>query len=381
VVLLRFLAQERRTLEHFLPGLDASLATMSLSQLESPDTQAIAAFREAGGVGLLIPDAHRGRGAGPVEAIRVQRAIGSRAPSLAVATTMHHFSAATMLELWRLQHGLGWMLLQAIGEGKLLLASGFAEGIRGQGVLAPTMRGRRVDGGVVITGTKKPCSLSRSMDLLTASVVVSSESDSRPDELAVALVPADAPGVEVQPFWAAPVLAGAESDAVHLNDVKIESDLLVPIGDADAADLDRVEIAGFLWFVLLITASYLGMASALVEQMLLESRGEEAPRLSAAMELEVSMTSLEGVALRLAADGASADLLVTALLCRYGAQDAISRAVACAVEQLGGMAFIRGADVSYLASASRALAFHPPARAKNARSLVDALGGSPLTIT
>jgi alkylation response protein AidB-like acyl-CoA dehydrogenase len=381
MALLRFLAQERSTLERFLPGLDAALAAMPLGQLESPGSRGIATFRESNGVGLLIPAQHRGRGAGPLDAIRIQRAIGSRSPSLAVATTMHHFSVATMLELCRVQHGLGWMLLQAIGEGKLLLASGFAEGVRGQRVLTPTMRGRRVDGGVVISGTKKPCSLSRSMDLLTASVIVSSESSDGQDELAVALVPADAPGVEVEPFWGTPVLGGAESDAVKLNEVKVETDLLVPIGDAGAAELDQVEITGFLWFVLLITASYIGTASALVERALSEKRGEAAARLAAAVELEVAMTSLAGVALRMEADGASAELLVTALLCRYGAQDAINRAVACAVEQLGGIAFIRIEDVSYLASASRALAFHPPARSKNAQMLLNALDGEQLIIT
>ncbi len=380
MVSLRFLTQERSALEHFLPGLDAKLAAMGLAQLESPGTQAIAAFREAGGVGLLIPGEQRGRGAAPVDAIRIQRAIGSRSPSLAVATTMHHFSTATMLKLWRIQPGIGWMLLQAIGEGKLLLASGFAEGVRGQGVLTPTMRARRVNGGVVINGMKKPCSLSRSMDLLTASVIVSGDGAEQPDELAIALVPAGAPGVEVKPFWGNPILGGAESDAVTLDDVRIESELLVPMGSAGAGELDQVEVTGFLWFVLLITASYLGIASALVERVLQERRGEAVSQLSAATELEAAMASLECVALRLAAAGASADLLVTALLCRYGAQDAINRSVACSVERLGGMAFIRAEDVSYLASASRALAFHPPARPKNAQLLVNALGGDELLI-
>lgn len=380
MVRLLFLAQERSTLEDFLPGLDARLAAMPLAQLESPDTRGIKAFRESHGVGLLIPGEHRGGGAGPVDAIRIQRAIGSRSPSLAVATTMHHFSTATMLELWRVQSGLGWMFLQAIGEGKLLLASGFAEGIRGQGVLAPTMRGRRVRDAVVISGAKKPCSLSRSMDLLTASVAVSSEGADEADELAVALVPADAPGVEVVPFWGVPVLGGAESDEVKLNEVTIESDLLVPFGKAGAPALERVEMAGFLWFVLLITASYLGMASALVERVLEEQRIEAVAKLAAAAELELAMASLEGVAQRLASDGASADLLVRAILCRYGAQDAINRSVARTVEELGGMAFIQGAEVNYLASASRALAFHPPARAKNAQQLADALGGGELII-
>jgi alkylation response protein AidB-like acyl-CoA dehydrogenase len=377
---LEFLARERETLEQFMPGLDARLAEMPLEELESPDTRAIAAFRDAGGVGMLIPEEHRGAGAGPIEAIRIQRAIATRSPSLAVATTMHHFSSATMLELWKIEHGLEWMLLQAIGEGKLMLASGFAEGVRGQGVLKPTMRGRRENGKVVISGTKKPCSLSRSMDLLTASVVVTPEDPNAAEEFAVALVPASSPGLDVAPFWGSRVLAGAESDAVTLTDVSVENDLIVAMGSADAAQLDKIETAGFLWFVLLITASYVGMASAIAERVLSEGRHDAALRLAPATELEAAMASLEGIAFQLAAGDASGALLTRALLCRYAAQDAINRAVAAAVEQLGGMAFIGGDEVNYFAGASRALAFHPPARPKNTELVAAAVAGGDLVI-
>lgn len=378
---MQILVKERETLERFLPGLDAKLAAMPFTQLESRESQGIAAFREAGGVRLLIPKEHRGLGAGPVDAIRVQRALGARSPSLAVASTMHHFSAATMLELWKLEHGLEWMLLQAIGEGKLMLASGFAEGVRGQGVLTPTMQGRRVDGAVVISGTKKPCSLSRSMDLLTASVIVKGETPDQPDEFAVALVPAGAEGVTVAPFWGTDILAGAESDAVTLTDVKVESDLIITMGNDDAAALDGVETAGFLWFTLLITASYIGMASALAERVLCDARKDAAARVTVAMELETAIASIEGIGARLGAGDTSADLLTRALLCRYAAHDAIGRAVALAVEQLGGMAFIRDDQVSYFAAASRALSFHPPGRSKNWESLASALSGGELVIS
>ena len=379
---MQVLVNERETLERFLPGLDAKLAEMPFTALESRETQGIAAFRAAGGVRLLIPEEHRGLGASPVDAIRIQRALGARSPSLAVASTMHHFSAATMLELWKLEHGLEWMLLQAIGEGKLMLASGFAEGVRGQGVLTPTMQGRRADdGGVVISGTKKPCSLSRSMDLLTASVIIKGDGQDQPDEFAVALVPATAEGVTIEPFWGTHILAGAESDAVTLTDVKVESDLIVTMGGSDIAALDRVETAGFLWFTLLISASYIGMASGLAERVLSDARKDPGARVAVAMELETAMAGLEGIGTRLAADDTSAELLTRALLCRYAAQDAISRAVAIAVEQLGGMEFIRGDEVSYFASASRALSFHPPGRSKNRETLATALGGGDLIIS
>jgi alkylation response protein AidB-like acyl-CoA dehydrogenase len=320
-------------------------------------------------------------GATAVEAIRVQRAIGSRAPSLAVATTMHHFSAATLVELWKRDKGLEWMLLQGIAERHVLLASGFAEGVSGQGVLRPSMQGRRAADKVRISGAKKPCSLSRSMDILTASVLVSSEDPEVEDEFGVALISADLPGIEIAPFWCAPVLTGAESDAVTLEDVHVEEALVITMGSAKDPELDEIQAAGFLWFELLITASYIGMASALVERVLLAGRGDAWPRIAGAVELEAAMASLEAIAQQIVPGGTNGvGLLSKALHCRYAAQDAISRAVASAVELLGGMAFIREDEVGYFAAASRALAFHPPARSKTAMALADAFGGAELKI-
>jgi len=370
---VEFMTEERRTLHALLPGLDEALVEQPLERLEARDSPAIELFRGAGGPGLLVPSEHRGVGASALAAIRVQRAIGARSPSLAVATTMHHFSAATLVELWRQRGGLEWMLLQGVAERRLLLASGFAEGTQGQGVYRPTMRGRRADGAVVLNGAKRPCSLARSMDLLTASVVVE-------DELAIALVAAHLPGIEIVPFWSTPLLAGAESDAVILRDVAVEEELVLPIGGAEQAQLDALQASGFVWFELLITASYLGVASALVERLLERRGGDVAARVAAAGELESSMTALCGVAQRFDDGDDPFDLLSRTLLCRYAAQDAIGRATALAVEHLGGMAFIGSADVGYLSGCARALAFHPPARRSAADALEAALGGGPLQI-
>lgn len=95
---MHFLTQERVTLEELLPGLDASLAGFQLMEMERPGNPSIPRFRELGGPGLLIPERLGGRGASPLQAVRAHRAIATRAPSLAVATTMHHFTIATVLE-------------------------------------------------------------------------------------------------------------------------------------------------------------------------------------------------------------------------------------------------------------------------------------------
>jgi len=61
-------------------------------------------------------------------------------------------------------------------------------------------------------------------------------------------------------------------------------------------------------------------------------------------------------------------------------QQAIERTVARAVELLGGMAFISSPDVAYLFAASRALAFHPPARLSVASAIDDYLMGQPMQV-
>jgi alkylation response protein AidB-like acyl-CoA dehydrogenase len=373
---VEFLAEDRRVLEGFMPGFDAAIAAIPLAEMEARDSRVVELFREAGGAGLVVPRDLKGHGASPAAAIRVQRAIGSRSPSLAVATTMHHFSTASLIELQRAERGFEWLLLQAIAEQGRLLASGFAEGVHGQGVFSPTMRARRVDGKFLVSGTKKPCSLSRSMDVLTASVAVSGETPGAEPEFAVALVPAGAPGVEVSDFWGSSVLAGAQSDAVTLSDVPVDPELVIGVDNAEA-----VQTASFLWFELLIAASYIGMASALVERTIAAERGDPALRLAMVADLEAAMASLDAVAHRMEQGERSESLLVQALLHRYAAQDAIGRAVGSAVEQLGGMAFIGGEEVSYFASASRALAFHPPQRQRSgSQAILAALAGAPLKI-
>ncbi|MFE7779016.1 acyl-CoA dehydrogenase [Streptomyces sp. NPDC057445] len=373
-----FLRRERECLEGFLPGLDKELAAVPLLDLESTEGTALKAFTLAGGPGLLVPAEHGGAGADLLSAVRVQRALGSRSPALAVATTMHHFSTATLAEAATDGGGMEWLLLAAIAEDNLLLASGFAEGRTGQGILRPALTAR-IDGDKVrLSGSKKPCSLARSMKLLTVSFMLPGPGDSR--ELAIALVPAEAPGVSVRPFWRTPVLAAAESEEVVLDDVEVPAELLVRTGVSDGEQADRLGTVGFVWFELLMTASYLGAASAMVERTLADTRVDAAVRGEAVIAVEAAMLSVEGVASAIGGLPPGEEALARSLICRYAAQDAISRTLALCMEALGGMAFIASGELAYLQSACRALAFHPPSKARTAAPLTDYFGGRPLLI-
>jgi alkylation response protein AidB-like acyl-CoA dehydrogenase len=380
---MTFLARERDTLEQYLPGLDKQLADIPLLDLEAPGNPGLGLFRSADGPALVVPPDYGGLGASARDAVKIQRAVGSRSPSLAVATTMHHFSTASLWELVALGGGMEWAMLQAIAENRWLVSSGFAEGRAQQHILKPAMQARPAPGGLLVNGSKKPCSLTWSMDVLSASVSVA-EADGR-TRMAVVLVPASEAGIERRPFWRSNILAGAESDEVRCTDVLV-NDALVYYPREDA-DMDPVQSRGFLWFELLIAASYLGIASGLVERVLAEQRGSVEDRALLAIELEAAAASLHGAAGALDdvddeggadADG-SADL-ATALFVRYATERAIERAAMSAAALAGGMAFIGSPDVAYLLSACRALAFHPPSRSAASQPLVSYLGGEPLVL-
>ncbi|MER7399036.1 acyl-CoA dehydrogenase family protein [Streptomyces sp. NPDC000151] len=376
---MRFLERERTTLAKLLPDLDPALREIPLMELERPGSPGIGLFRDSGGPGLLVPEAHQGRGATALDALRVQRAIGSRSPSLAVATTMHHFSMATLVGLGDLGDGLEWMLIEGAASTNRIIASGFAEGRRGAGILDPSMTATVTEDGVRLNGVKRPCSLARSMDMLTASVVVPRE-DGQGDELAVALVPAESEGLSVSGFWSSAFLAGAESEQVTLTDVLVPPDLLLRTATPAGARLDDLQTAGLVWFQLLMTGSYLGVASALVERVLLNDRVPDHDRVRLLVETEAAMAAAEGIARRVDEGDLGESALAAALYTRYSSQDTIAGIVPRAVELLGGLNFMTSDEVGHLAACANGLALHPPSRARMTGPLADYLADQPLVI-
>jgi alkylation response protein AidB-like acyl-CoA dehydrogenase len=372
---MRSLDDARAVCETYLPGLLGRLAEVPLLELETPGNPGLDLFRKAGGPALVIPRDYAGSGASPVEAVRVTRAIGAAAPSLAVATTMHHFSVATIFTLADSlrSSGVEWALLEGIATQNLLVSSGFAEGNPGQGILSPTVGGTRGEGGIVVNGSKRPCSMARSMDLLSASVSVPRAGGGT--DIVLMLVPAQTPGISVHPFWASNVLAGAESDEVRMTDVFVDDRLLVPTDVGEHGELDELQTVGFMWFEMLITSCYLGMASALVERAIAGKRlGTEAVA-AMGVRLETAALLLEGIARQLVDKDSDNAALTRAMVARYGAQEAIVDAAGMAVEALGGMAFIASPEVAYLSAACHCVRFHPPSRSSTHRTLAASFAG------
>jgi isobutylamine N-monooxygenase len=380
---MRSLEVARDACERHHPGLGKALADVPLARLEAPGSPVVGLFRAHDGPGLLVPSEYGGHGADPLDAVRVMRAIGAASPSLGAAATMHHFTAAMLFGLAAVAGRLTARqesMLARIAPDALLLASGWAEGRTEQNILNPAVVATPSKDGYLVNGAKKPCSLSRSMNVLTASVMV-------PDaagvpSLAVLLVPADTAGISVRPFWSSPILAAAESDEVRLADVFVPDDLVIHTTPQEPGRLDDLQSAGFVWFELLISSVYVGAASALAELVLERGRGSMTDRAALLIRLESAVALLEGTA-RAVRDGDTDDdaAVAAVLAARYAIQDAIGSATDLAVELLGGMAFIGSPDVSYLASAVRPLAFHPPSRSSVASALVDYFAGGPLLLS
>jgi alkylation response protein AidB-like acyl-CoA dehydrogenase len=376
---MNILRAERDTLDAYLPGLDKYLSETPLLELERPGNGALRKFKELGGPGLLIPAEYGGKGACLLDAVRIQRAVGSRSPSLAVATTMHHFSVASLVELTAAGNGFEWVMLTAIAENSWLLSSGFAEGKPGQHILTPTMRGVPADGGIIVSGTKKPCSLTWSMNLMSASVAVADPAaGAGTGRLAVVLIPADSAGIERAPFWQTTALAAAESDQVTLTEVFVPDSLIFYPQDGES--MDPIQARGFVWFELLVSASYLGAATNLAERAIARGRGSDEDRAGLAIELEAAAAALEHAASAAATAGDNDALLARALCARFATERAVERAAMSAAAVLGGMSFIESPEVAYLLGAIRALAFHPPSRAAAAGPIARYMAGAPLTL-
>lgn len=352
--------------EKYLPGLLATLESRGLMALEQADPSEICElFRGFRAAGLIIPQSYGGLGATPSETVEILRAIGSRCPSLAVMMTMHHHTIATIVQLGGLIPAAD-ELLWGISQNQLLIASAFAEGKPGAEIFNTSVKARAVEGGFVLDGVKKPCTMSHHMDVIV--VGVACEQDNGSVSQGFAVVFADGSNVSREPFWNATVLRASDSHALVFNGVFVPAERMLLADGADAAEVAatamETSLNGLSWFQLMIGGTYLGVASALVRMLLKRSSVDAAQLAQLTIEFEGAHQALMGTAAELQAQTVAPLTTYNKALCtRFLVQAAIERGTNLSVELLGGMAFIGSDDVAYLLTASRAICFHPISRA------------------
>jgi len=375
---LSYLNLEEAVVNKYLPGFIEKIDSFEFLEMESVGSPVIKLFKESHGPKLVIPKQYGGHGASAIEAVRFQRLVGSISPSLAIASNMHHFSVATLVEMARNVNGMEWIILEAIAKENLLVASAFAEGRSGSNILEPYLElTPSENGGYYVSGSKKPCSLSHSMDLLTFSAILPDENNNK--KIGVVLVASDVSGIKRKEFWRSELFKASESEEIILDNVHIHEQLVSYAGNP--GELDDVQTRGFIWFELLLCASYVGVVSGLVKRVLELEYYQDEDVAEILYETETATSALEGLAAAIDNQEENESLLSRSLHIRYTIQRATERASARAVELLGGMQFIQNPEISYLYAAVRALAFHPPSRYRMTKNLVNYMKGQSLVIS
>ncbi|MBW9107787.1 acyl-CoA dehydrogenase family protein [Paraburkholderia phenoliruptrix] len=366
------LQDSRAVLEQYAPGLDGELAEQGLLVMEGKEPAAIRALiRRYRLPRLWVPSSLGGAAISPYDGIRMQRAVAARAPSMALMLTMHNFTVSFCNALAAYVPCCERML-RDVAHDDLLVASAFAEGRRGAGILDSTVYMTPDGADFLIDGSKKPCTMSGCMDIITVGVAVKTPDGGKRTGLAV--LPAGEPGVTQRPFWSVPLLAAADNHELRFDKVRVSADqvLLAAEGDNETAQVvASAEVLGLCWFEIVASASYLGAVSGMAERVVADTGVDETERVLLGGELESAQAALDGAVHLMQTCEPNESLLARVLMIRFGVQRIIERCAMQAAELAGGLAFVRDRELMTQLAISRCLAFHPISR-KAARPLLAA---------
>ncbi|MDT0443777.1 acyl-CoA dehydrogenase family protein [Streptomyces johnsoniae] len=347
--------------------LDAGWATPSflgeLSQ-DPPPGEATAADRiraiaATDYATLPVPAEFGGGGAGLVAVAGAQRALGRLDPGPAIALNMHSMTVGLMVDYWRRHRDTSWMLLESIAETHALVASAFAEPggngnfLSSRSVAVPEGKGFR------ISGTKYPCSLSTTATLMCVTAQVRDT-----DETLIALVPANSPGITHEGDWPSLGMRLSDTGRVRLTDVEIDRRLVFYRGPAGA--VDDILIAGVVWFVVLVAATYHGVLSTLLDRTAEQCAGTTSRSRTALIGRAARELYALGAATRaLAADWEHEALtghtaLAAAMGLRASLSDVRERFAGALTPVIGGRAYTEGHPAAAVLLDSLAVHHHPP---------------------
>jgi alkylation response protein AidB-like acyl-CoA dehydrogenase len=238
-------------------------------------------MREAGLLGISVPKAHGGLGAGYRAYMTTAAEIGRYCGATALTYNMHVCSCLwsgplsdvlTMSDEDRAGHQRRRAIHYAriVKEGAIY-AQPFSEGgAAAAGVVPFSTSARRVDGGWLINGKKIFASLSGSADYygILCGEIKPGQPPSRRDTMYIA-VPAGAPGVEVVGDWDPLGMRGTVSRTLLLKDVLVDDDAaLMPRGVYYQA------ASRWPHMFMTLTPTYMGIAQAAFDFTVRYLRGE-----------------------------------------------------------------------------------------------------------
>ncbi|GGV01112.1 oxidoreductase [Kitasatospora herbaricolor] len=343
-------------------GLSGRLAAeepgLRAEEYERDAGAVLTALKDTRATTMLVPSDCGGRGASAADAVRFQRALGTLAPSAAIASTMHHYKIAALGGVAAAGDEHARAILTDLARGAELVASGGAESVPGKDLRSLGSRAVRDGDDYLVTGVKRPCSLSTSMTTMSLMVELRSP-EGESEGFAQAFVPAGAPGLEREPFWRSPVFLAAESHAVRLSGVRVPRGRVFPLRGEPGR---RFATDCYTWFQLLVAASYLGVATCLAQATAPERRAGSRGWTEAAARLDRLEAGLLDAAHAVDRGAGAAERLNLAVRARDAVEDEVGAVGGLLLRSAGGGSFARTGFFTLLAGGLHAIAFHPPQR-------------------
>lgn len=370
------LENERGTAYALLPQLVDLLDSRSMLELESSSAKDLASiFRTHGQPGLTIAPDLGGFGLLASDLVCLLSWVSTRSPSLALMMTMHHHTVAGIMET-SCNSSEKQSVLSQVARDKLLVASGFAEGLAHTSIFNSRMTVNKVEGGHIVSGSKKPCTMAHNFDFVTIGANYFDIDGC--EHINAGIFRAGDPCIERREFWSADHLKASDSHEIILNNAFVPDSLMCfstdPNNKVDNENLEASDFSFEMWFLLLVSATYLGMANSLGMRAIHERKGSVSDRAALIVDLQGATMALRSAAQIVDAKQYSYPNLARLQAVRFSVQEAINRVTTRAFEISGGMAFLSSRESAYLLVASRLLAFHPTSKVANSEFLCEQLG-------
>jgi hypothetical protein len=339
-------------------GLYERVAATGPDEYERDSSPVLDALKETRATVMLVPRRFGGGGHGAVDAVLFQTALGALAPSAAIGTTMHHYKIAALADVAVTGDARAGAILEDIARGAKLVASGGAESTPGRDLRSLGSRAVRDGDGYRVSGLKRPCSLSGSMDIMSLMVEIQS-ADGVPEGYAQAFLDADAEGLRVEAFWHSSVFRAAQSHAVRLDGVRLPAERLFPLREQDGR---RFAAGCYTWFQLLISAAYLGVAYCVALAADPRGRAGSPAWTSAVAQLRRLEDGVLDAARAIDGQADEGTRLNMSVRARDRLEDELAAVGGRLLRAAGGAGFAREGLPTALTGALNAIAFHPPRR-------------------
>lgn len=322
-------------------------------------------MRETGYLRAGVPTELGGFGAGLATLARAQQELARGCASTALAANMHVYQVGAVADGWRGGAPVEGTLRRVANEG-IVLASTASEAVTPGEFVSETIA-RRDGEGYRLTGRKAFCSQAPGMTVFRL-LATSAETG----ESLLCSAPASAEGLRIVETWDTTGMRATASHDIVMDNVFIPDALMAGIVTPKPMEFPAF-VRSVVWFHLLTSSVYLGLAEEAREEAYRSLRSEKragardqvlTDLLIGQLETDllVATATRDQVVTELDADRSDLKAAVRAsIMCKQIVTDRAVSIVNHAVELAGGRAFFRKSPLERLARDVAASRFHPPA--------------------